>query len=477
MHQERSNRADRNKATKAASHDPFRLPPQNLEAERGVIGGILLDNAVLHEIAAILKPDDFYRDTHQILFRRILGLYAESKAVDAITLVEELERQGEFARVGGHDAMAEILDNVFIACNAGFYAKIVKDKARLRTIITAATQMMRDAYSNERSADDVLEGAERIIFELSSQTAGTNVESYAEILPRVLEAIEKRQGGEVVGIESGFPDLDYLTGGFRDGQLIILAARPSHGKSALSANVVEHAASFQKKSALFVSLEMSRESLVERSLSARSRVDSHRIRTGFTLSARDLGQIGEADRELRGVPVFIDDTPAQSMLQIISTARRIKMRHGLGMVVVDYLQLINGAGEGDSRQEQVGAISRRLKAMARELQVPVLALSQLNRECEKREDKRPVLSDLKDSGSIEQDADIVILLHRPDRYDPNDQPGIAILDVAKNREGATGACKLVFRKELTRFESLDTRHGDPPPEAFGPAPECEEPFG
>lgn len=432
-----------------------RMPPMNLEAEQGTLGGMVLDNGTILDVVPILSPEDFFRDTHQVIYRRILALHTEGKPADPMTLVEELDRHGELQRIGGHDALADIFSSAHVAANAVYYAQIVRAKSQLRSVIAAANQMLRDAYAGDQTAEDVLQAAERLIFEQASRATGGNVHSIAAILPEVWEQIDRRQRKQgVVGIGSGYADLDALTGGFRPGQLIILAARPSMGKTALAVNVIEHAAEIQSQAGLLVSLEMGRASLVERALAARARVDGNKIRMGYSFTPQDMLALGKAHEALSGVPIYIDDTPGQSMLQIMSTARRLKLRHGLGLVVVDYLQLIDGKGEGSNRQEQVSAISGRLKVLARELQVPVIALSQLNRDCEKREDKRPMLADLRESGSLEQDADVVILLYRPEFYDPNNQPGIALLDVAKNREGATGTCKLTFLKHLTRFENL-----------------------
>lgn len=444
-------------ARREAAIDPLRLPPQNLEAEQGVLGGIVLNNAMILDVAPILRPEDFYRETHQTIYRRILLLYAEGLPVDPITLAEELQRHGEFERIGGHETLTEILSAVPVSANAAYYAGIVRAKSTLRAVIDAGNRMLRAAYAGDQTAEDVLTEAQRLIFDVASRATGGNIRSVPEILPAVMESIDRRQHGQLIGLGSGFPDLDQFTSGFRAGQFIILAARPSMGKTALAVNVAENVATSQGQPALIVSLEMDGESVVERTLAGHARVDSYRLRTGFGLSPYDLHQIARADQSLRSLPVYIDDTPGQSMLQIASTARRLKLRHGLGLLVIDYLQLIDGKGEGTSRQEQVSAISRQLKLLARELQVPVIALSQLNRDCEKREDKRPLLADLRESGSLEQDADVVILLYRPSFYDPNDRPGLAVLDVAKNRQGRTGTCNLTFLGHLTRFESLGAR--------------------
>jgi replicative DNA helicase len=433
-----------------------RLPPQNLEVELGVLGMAMLDSSTLGDVAERVGVADFYRDTHQLIYKAIIDLHAEGKPVDFTTVANELVRRNQFDRVGGNEMLLRLAEGAPVSANAAYYADIIREKSVKRTIIEAANQLLRDGYSEEFTAAEALQRAERTIFDLSMhQTATGNVRSVAEILPVVLETIRRRRGGEVSGISSGFPDLDFITGGFQPGQLVVLAARPSHGKSALAWAFAEHAAVAVGTPSLFASLEMTSESLIERALSSRSRIDGHKIRTGYALLANDLAKLDGAVAELSPAPIFVDDTPAQTMLHAMSTARRLKLRHGLGLVVFDYAQLAeSGDGSVESRQEQVAAISRRLKAMARELGVPVVALSQLNRECEKRPDHQPILADLRESGAIEQDADIVILLNRPERYDPNDQPGIAIVDVAKNRNGATGRVKLYFQRAFVRFDSL-----------------------
>lgn len=431
-----------------------RRPPQSLDIERGLLGCVLLEGrTLLDEIAPTLSADDFYRDAHRTIYRAMLALYATGKPVDTLSVPEHLESAGEYERVGGDPFLGDLVQTATVGVNAVYYAAVIREKAIKRAIIEAAGGLLRDAYADELPAAEVLQRAERLIFDLSTHQTTGRIRSLAEILPEVMAAIQRRRAGEVSGISSGFPDLDFATGGFHPGQLVVLAARPSHGKSALAWAFAEHASVVLRVPSLFASLEMTGESLVERALSARSMIDGHKIRTGYALLPRDFLELESAVADLTPAPIYVDDTPAQTMLHAASTARRLKLRRGLGLVVFDYAQL-GESDAGDSRQEQVAAISRRLKAMARELEVPVIALSQLNRECEKRPDHQPLLSDLRESGAIEQDADIVMLLNRPERYDPDDQPGIAIVDVAKNRNGATGRVKLCFQKAYVRFDSL-----------------------
>jgi replicative DNA helicase len=441
-------------ATVPGSSD--RLPPQNLEAERGVLGSVLLDNEALHDVVPILKVEDFYRDTHQIIFRTIRELYDLGHAVDTITLTEELTRRGEYTRIGGDDALAEILGAVPHAANAPYYAQIVRQKAVTRELIQAANEILREGYSNSHSSDELLERAERLVFNIAEdQSSGATVE-LRDVVTRAMDRIALRadERHPVTGLSSGYFELDDLTAGFQGQQLIILAARPSMGKTAFALNLCEHAAVERRSGVLFVSLEMGQLELAERLLCARSKVDGHKLRTGQGLGTREMALLGKAYDEMREAPLFIDDTPARTMMQITANARRLKLRHNIGLIVVDYIQLIDSDDSRDSRQEQIAKISRRLKTLARELDVPVIALSQLNRGVENREDRRPRMADLRESGAIEQDADMVLLLHRPEYYDANDQPGIAELIVAKNRNGATGTVKLTFLRKNMRFENL-----------------------
>ncbi len=434
-----------------------RLPPQHIEAEQGVLGSILIDNEVLHDIIPVLKAEHFYRDSHQILYRAIRDVYEQAKAVDSITLEDELRRRGELEKIGGLDAIVQILTSVPHSANARYYAQIVREKAVARELIDTANEMLRDSYSNNFNADELLTNAERRVFAIAEdQVAGETVE-LKDVIVQAMERIDARVTAKhpLMGIGSGFLDLDDITTGFKGQQLIIVAARPSMGKTAFALNICEHAAIEQNTAVLFVSLEMGGLELTERLLCARSRVDGHKLRTGKGLSPADSRQLVQAYGEYRGAAaILIDDTPARNMLQITANARRLKLRQKIGLIVVDYIQLVDSEESRDSRQEQIAKISRRLKMLARELDVPVIALSQLNRAVENREDRRPRMADLRESGAIEQDADIVLLLHRPEYYDVNDQPGIAEVILAKNRNGATGNVKLQFTKNIMRFENL-----------------------
>jgi replicative DNA helicase len=433
-----------------------RLPPQNLDAEQGVLGSILLDNDVLHEVVPILKVEDFYRDVHQALYRTIRDLYDLGKAIDVITLAEELTRRDQFQAIGGEERLAQIVNCVPSAANARYYADIVRQKSISRELIECANEILRDGYSNNFTADQLLEAAERRVFNIAEdQSRGDTVE-LKDVLQNAMERIGLRAESKhpITGVATGYHELDDITSGFQPEQLIIIAARPSMGKTALALNICEHAAVDRKLPVLFVSLEMGQLEIAERILCSRSRVDGHKLRTGQGIGPKELKLLGDGFEALRQAPLFIDDTPARNMLQITANTRRLRLRQSLGMVVVDYIQLVDSEESRDSRQEQIAKISRRLKTLARDLKVPVIALSQLNRAVENREDRRPRMADLRESGAIEQDADMVLLLHRPEYYDANDQPGVAELIVAKNRNGATGTVKLTFLKHLTRFENF-----------------------
>ncbi len=432
------------------------LPPQNIEAEQGVLGGILWDNEVLHDVAMILNVEDFYRDTHQIIFGAIRELYEQGKAIDYITLGDELTRKSQLEKIGGLDTLRQLYDSVPHGANAKYHAQIIHQKAVARRLIESANQIIHEGFSDNFSSDELLEAAERRIFAIAEEQTAGETKDLKDIIVEAMDRIQARSEDRhaVTGIPTGFYDLDEMTGGFDANQLIIIAARPSMGKTAFALNICEQVAVERQKSVLFVSLEMGANELVERLLCSRSRVDLHKLRTGKNLGHHDMIQLGRGYNELRAAPFFIDDTPARNMLQITANARRLKMRNDIGMIMVDYIQLVDAEDGRDSRQEQIAKISRRMKTLARELKVPVVALSQLNRGVENREDRRPRMADLRESGAIEQDADMVLLLHRPEYYDPNDQPGVAELIVAKNRNGATGSVKMSFMRALTRFENL-----------------------
>ncbi len=453
------NGQDRPKRADIVPFPEDRLPPQNIEAEQSVLGAILLDNEVLHDVVPLLKVEDFWRSDHQIIYRAIRHLYDEGKPVDTTILYEELTVRGELERIGGLDTLREIANRVPHAANAKYHAEIVRQKAISREVISNCREVIEAGYSNTVTADGLLEDAERRIFAIAEEKVTGETVAITDILSQAMDRIELRATDKhaVKGLSTGFYELDEMTCGFQAGQLVILAARPSMGKTAFALNLCEHVVVEQQVGALFVSLEMGQLELAERMLSARSRVDSHKLRSGTGLGYREMKQLGEGYDALRAAPLFIDDTPSRNMLQITANARRLKLRQNIGLIVVDYIQLVDSDGEGrDSRQEQIAKISRRLKTLARELKLPVVALSQLNRAVENREDRRPRMADLRESGAIEQDADMVLLLHRPEYYEPTDQSlqGKAEVIVAKNRNGATGNVEMAFLKNIMRFANL-----------------------
>ena len=367
------------------------LPPQNLEAERCVLGGVLLDNQVMHEIAQFLTPDDFYREAHQVIYRAIRDLYDQGKAVDAVTLADDLTRRDQYKQIGGDEMLLEIANSVPHAANAKYHAEIVRQKSVSRQLIQGATEIIRDGYSNLYTAQQLLETAEQKIFTIAEDQIRGETHEIKQVLETAMTLISKRaeEKHPVTGVGTGFYELDDFTNGFHSDQLVIIAARPSMGKTALMLNICDHAAIQLKVPVLVVSLEMGHLEVGERLLCARSRVDGHKLRTGQGLDYRELNKLAKAYHEMEEAPVFIDDTPARNMLQITAMARRLKLRQNLGLIVVDYIQLIDAEESRDSRQEQIAKISRRLKTLARELHVPVIALSQLNRAVESREDRRP----------------------------------------------------------------------------------------
>jgi replicative DNA helicase len=430
---------DRSRRPSVIAFPEDRLPPQNLEAEQGVLSGVLRDNEWLHEVVPILKAEDFYRDNHQVLYRAICHLYDLGRPIDALILSEELRLRQEYDRIGGDETLTVILDSVQHAANTRYYAEIVREKSIARQVIQSANEILREGYSNTMTADELVQSAERRIYQINEDKATGETVELREVVQQAMDRIALRsEGGHPVsGVATGFYDLDDITAGFQGSQLIIVAARPSMGKTAFALNMCEYAAIDQRKGVLFVSLEMGQLELAERLLCSRSKVDGDKLRKGRGLGHQEMKRLGEGYDDLREAPIFIDDTPARNMLQITANARRLNSRHGLGLIVVDYIQLIEPeTGEGrDSRQEQISKISRNV---------------------ENREDRRPRMADLRESGAIEQDADMVLLLHRPEYYDPNDQPGIAELIVAKNRNGRTDTVKLTFLKNHMRFENLAT---------------------
>lgn len=438
----------------AAAANPFdRIPPSNLEAEKGVLGSLLLNNDTFDDVAEFLTATHFYTDRHQAIYAAIHELYeAGVRAIDVVTLSEQLEKRKKLEEVGGPAYLLEVMQSVPHAAHARYYGTIVREKAVQRSLIAACTEILKDCYDAEKPVDEILQCAEQNVFSiLEQQEAGEKI-SIDQILLDAWARIEERatRGGGPTGLPTGFADLDAKTNGFQPSELIILAARPSMGKTALVCNFAEAMAQ-GGHGVLVFSLEQSRLELAERFLCIRAQVDSHRLRSGL-LDDAERHRLMVASSELNEMPLFIDDRPGRTVSQISAIARRLKRQHKLGIVIVDYLQLVEPEDKRAPREQQIAYISRRLKFIAKELDIPVIALAQLNRGVELREDKRPRLADLRESGAIEQDADLISFLHRPSAYDPEDRPGEAEVIIAKHRSGPTGIVTLTWRPQYMRFE-------------------------
>lgn len=433
-----------------------RLPPQNREAERSVLGSLLRENGVIGDVVQLIRTDNFYLDAHQKIFQGIITLYDRGHPVDLVTLAELLREQKHIEDVGGYAYLAELWDAAPTAANAEYYARIVRDKSLVRHLIHASTEILRDAYDQASPADELLEGAERKILDIAQMGITGSTITLQDALREAYDRIDSRTGKDQMslsGLATGYLDLDEITAGLQNSELVVVAARPSVGKTAYALNLARNIAVEEKAPVFFVSLEQSRIELAERLLCCQAKVDSHKLRKGH-LGSADMDKLIEAGDQLRQARLFIDDTPGQGMLRIAANARRLKLREGIKCVMIDYLQLIDPDNRRDPRQEQVAQISRRLKFLARELQVPVIALAQLNRGVEDRQSHEPRLSDLRESGSIEQDADTVMLLHRPEMYEPGQSEGTLEIIIAKQRNGPTGKITLTFLKQFMRFESF-----------------------
>lgn len=435
-----------------------RQPPCDLDAEVGVIGSIFLLPEACDEVAMILRPEDFYDDAHRRLFANMLEMHDTGRKIDLTLLVNQLKSSGDLEKVGGHVYLGEILERVPNAAHAVYYAKIVREKATYRSLITASTSILSDAYNESDEARQMLAQAEQRIFGILDDRGSTNASSIREVLNLAMDRIDARMQGNHVtgGVETMLADFDALTGGLHNSELIILAARPSMGKTALAMNIAENVAVEGDKPVLFVSLEMSSIELADRMLCSRARVNGHRLRNG-TISNEDRKRLVDAAAQISGTPMFVDDSPSRTVTEIAAAARRVRRRsEGLGLIVVDYLQLLEPDNPRDPRQEQVARMARRLKGLAREMKVPILCLSQLNRQAEDSKDHRPRLSHLRESGAIEQDADVVMFVHREEYYhrgeDAEQYAGQAELIIAKQRNGPVGEVELIWRKEFTRFE-------------------------
>lgn len=435
-----------------------RIPPQNIEAEQAVLGAMLIKKEAISAAAELLTGDDFYRYAHRLVFEAIMTLHQANEAVDMITVTDRLKRDGELEKAGGIAFITALANAVPTAANVAFHARIVRQKSQLRHLINAATEIAGTAYEDADDVDEIMDDAEKRILGVTARSNHADFVPMKDILVTTFEQIERHAAnkGTLTGLPSGFLDLDRITSGFQPSDLILVAARPSMGKTAFTLNIATHAAIRREKTVAFFSLEMSKEQLALRMFSAEGQVDSQRLRVGDLKDEEWQKLISAADR-LTKAPLWIDDTPGITVMELRSKARRLKAEHGLDLIVIDYLQLMQGRGRGsgDNRQQEISEISRSLKALARELKVPVIALSQLSRSVESRQIKRPMLSDLRESGSLEQDADIVMFLYREDYYEKEtDRQNITEVIVAKHRNGPVDTVSLFFQKEFTKFVSF-----------------------
>ncbi len=436
-----------------------RIPPNSVDAEKSTLGSMLLDRDAIAKVIEILKENDFYREANSIIFNAINNLFDKGEPVDLVTITEELREAGNLDVVGGASYINSLVNSVPTAANVEHYAKIVEEKSILRRLIKIADQIAQLGYSGDLEIDNILDNAEQLIFNISQKRSVQSFDGIKDILMETFENIEKLSAndGAVVGIPTGFRDLDKMTSGLQPSDLVILAARPSMGKTALALNIAQYAAVKAKESVAIFSLEMSKSQLVQRMLCSEAQVDSHRLRTG-QLRDTDWRRLSKAAGSLSESRIFIDDTPGIRVMEMRAKARRIQAEHGLDLILIDYLQLMQGRSGSESRQQEVSEISRSLKGLARELNVPVVSLSQLSRAVEQRNDKRPQLSDLRSSGSIEQDADVVAFIYRDDYYNPDsERAGITEIIIGKQRNGPVGTVELAFQKEYTRFVDLSKR--------------------
>lgn len=436
-----------------------KVPPQNLEAETAVLGSMLLDRDAASLALEMIDSSCFYKDAHKKIYSAIIKLYDDNKAVDLITVVEELKKTNALDEVGGPAYITNIASSVPTAANIAHYIKIVKEKHILRNLINASTQIVSECYNTEHDADTLVDKAEQIIFDIAAKKVEARAVPLRDVIRSSIETIDNlyQRKENITGIATGYRDLDMRTAGLQYSDLIVIAGRPSMGKSAFATCITEHIGVIEKKPVAFFSLEMSKEQLVQRMLCSHARVDAHKVRTGF-LSQADWPRLVTAAGKLSEAPIFIDDSPGISVMELRAKARRLKAQHDIQLIVLDYLQLMQGPANSDSRQQEISEISRSLKALARELRVPLIAISQLSRAVEQRSDHRPQLSDLRESGAIEQDADLVILLLREEYYNPTEEnKGISEVIIAKQRNGPVGSLNLTFIGEYMRFENLMAR--------------------
>lgn len=435
-----------------------RIPPQNVDAEQSVLGTIMLKPQSLDTVLEILRPNDFYRPAHRLIFEAMLQLFEKSVPPDIITVPEQLKNNNQLEEVGGHGYLAMLTSMVPVTANLSHYARIVHQKAILRSLIQVNTEIANRCYDEQGDIDTLVDEAEQAIFDIANSKSGQGFTTMTQAIPEAFATINKLFARKelITGLATGYHIMDKMTAGLQPSDLIILAARPSMGKTALAMNIAQHAALVAKVGVGIFSLEMSHEQLVMRLLCSVARIDSQRIRTG-KLHTEDWPKLTRAVGMLEHAPIYIDDTPAISVLEMRAKVRRLAAQHNVGLILVDYLQLMRGRSTTENRTQEISEISRSLKAIAKEFKIPVLALSQLNRGLESRTDKRPMMSDLRESGAIEQDADVICFIYRDEVYnkgEDNPEKGSAEIIIGKQRNGPTGTFKLTFLKEFTLFENM-----------------------
>jgi len=436
-----------------------RVPPQSLEAEQAVLGSILLENQTLIKALEVISDRHFYREAHRKIFAAILDLFERNEPIDLLTLAERLRKKNQLDEMGGISYLSDLLDRLPSAGNIRYHANLVKDKATLRSLISAATEIIAEGYEDTSDVDELLDRAERVIFEISSTKTRSTYVNISRVLKESFSTIERlfERKEAVTGVPTGFTKVDELTSGLQSSDLIIIAGRPGTGKTSLALNIAHHAAATCRIPVALFSLEMSKEQLIIRMLCSEAKINSIKLKTGY-LSKSELKRLPEAAGVLSEAPIFIDDTPLLSVLEIRSKARRLQAEHNLGLIIIDYLQLIEARENKENRQQEISEVTRSLKALAKELGVPIVTLSQLSRAVEQRPNRRPQLSDLRESGAIEQDGDLIAFIYRDELYKQDSQDkGTAEILISKQRNGPTGMVKLKFFSEYTRFENLSDR--------------------
>lgn len=435
-----------------------RIPPQNIEAEQAVLGAMLIEREAISKVAELLRPEDCYREAHRLIYNAMLELFNKNDAVDMVTVIEFLRKEDKLEAAGGISYITSLANSVPTAANVLYHARIVEEKALLRQLINAATNIATSGYEGSEEVSSILDTAEKSILSVSSRRLGGEFTPIKSIIFDAFTKIEQLYAskGSITGLSTGFKDLDRLTSGLQPSDLILIAARPSMGKTAFVLNIAQHIGIKEKKAVAFFSLEMSKEQLVQRMLCAESTIDSQRLRIG-ELEPNDWTKLVAGADRLSSAPIFIDDTSGITVMEMRSKARRLKIEYDLQLIIIDYLQLMQGSSKkgSENRQQEISEISRSLKGLAREIGVPVIALSQLSRSVESRQVKKPMLSDLRESGSLEQDADIVAFLYRDDYYNPDsEQKNITEVIIAKHRNGPVDTIQLFFHKQFTKFSDL-----------------------